>query len=418
MIPFRAGTLVVFATALTSCSHSDAGTGTTFLDSAGVTLATAESPLWAPGEGWRVTERPLLQIGVVEGPEEYLFSDLVGAVRLSDGRIVVADRGFAELRFFNAAGTFLYRTGSSGEGPGEFRSLDFIGWLPGDSLVTYDRRLLRVQLFDPAGMFVRSFQMESAWPGFFPETMIGVLDSSRVTLALAGIGTEAPYGLVRWPPEIVAALDLRTGELDSLCVVPGPEAQVTDQGGGGYSHGTVVFGKENEFAASLGGVAIISTDTFAVRLLGTDGATRRIIRRLIEPEAVTREHLETYFENVVHLVFPAGSNPAPEDVANFRRSLEGRARASTLPLLRSVQIDSEGNVWVEPYFHVGGSPVPFQVFSSDGTWLGEVAFPPGQGREVHPRRAPSFQIGSDFILGVWMDAMDVQYVRLYGLEKD
>ena len=136
MTPFQAGSFFILAAALASCSPAEEPAGTTFVDSAGVTLALAEFPLWGAGDEWRIMEEPLLQIGVFEGPDEYLFADLVGVVRLSDGRIVVADRGSGDLRFYDSAGDFLFRAGSSGEGPGEFRRLAWVGRLPGDSLVT------------------------------------------------------------------------------------------------------------------------------------------------------------------------------------------------------------------------------------------------------------------------------------------
>ena len=223
MTPFQAGSFFILATALASCSPADGPTGTVFVDSAGVTLALAEFPLWGAGDQWRIVEEPLLQIGVFEGPDEYLFADLVGVVRLSDGRIVVADRGSGDLRFYDSAGDFLFRVGSSGEGPGEFRRLAFIGRLPGDSLVTYDMALRRIQLFSSEGAFVRSLRVESPWPAYFPEMMIGVLDSSKVAIQLGGFGTEVPDGIVRWPPELVATMDLRTGAMDSIAVLPGPE---------------------------------------------------------------------------------------------------------------------------------------------------------------------------------------------------
>jgi hypothetical protein len=382
-----------------------------------VIVAVAEFPLWEPGQGWRVSEEPLLQIGALQGRDEYIFHDLVGAVRMSDERIVVADRGFAELRFYDSAGAFLGRVGGSGEGPGEFENLSFLGTFAGDSLVTYDRALLRIQVFDPHGRFIRSFRVESRWAGFFRDMVLGVLGSSKLAMEFAGIGTEVPHGVVRWPPELIVSVDLNTRQLDSLYLLPGPEAEVEDRGGGGYSHAAVLFAKENEFAVARDEVAVISTDAFAVHVIGVNGTPRRIFRRLISPERATREHFDTLVDNILDVVFAEESNPNPEDVAGMRRMWESRPWASTLPLLRSVHLDSEGNVWLEPYFHIGASPEPFQVFSVEGIWLGEVAMPPGHDRGVHPRRAPYFQVGRDFVLGVWLDEADVQYVRLYALEK-
>ena len=169
---------------------------------------------------------------------------------------------------------------------------------------------------------------------------------------------------------------------------------------------------------ALDRVAVISTDTFAVRVLETDGAPRRILRRSVVLEAVTEQHVEAFLQSILGLISPEGSEPAPEEVANVRQMWEESPRASTLPILRSVHLDSEGNIWVEPYVHTGAAPERFQVFAADGEWPGEVALPQGQHRGFVPRRAPSFQIGSDFVLGVWADEMDVQYHRLYGLEKE
>ncbi len=81
MTPFRAGSFIVFATALATCSPADGHTGTTFVDSAGVTLAIAESPLWEPGEGWRVWKN---SFGVI--------SEQAAKIATAGGLDVVMDR--------------------------------------------------------------------------------------------------------------------------------------------------------------------------------------------------------------------------------------------------------------------------------------------------------------------------------------
>ncbi|MGW8266986.1 MAG: hypothetical protein ACWGSQ_11490 [Longimicrobiales bacterium] len=51
-------------------------------------------------ETWRLSEAPILEIGVREGEEAYQFFRVGGSVRLADGRIVVANTGARELRVF------------------------------------------------------------------------------------------------------------------------------------------------------------------------------------------------------------------------------------------------------------------------------------------------------------------------------
>ena len=39
----------------------------------------------------RLADAPRLRVGIVDGPLEYIFGSVTGAVRLEDGSIVVAD---------------------------------------------------------------------------------------------------------------------------------------------------------------------------------------------------------------------------------------------------------------------------------------------------------------------------------------
>src|SRR5687768_17678975 len=97
-----------------------------------------------------LADSPSITIGVVDGDPEYQFVDVVRATRRRDGTIVVADRGTSSLRFYDARGKFIRRSGRNGAGPGEFRMLgDFIP-LENGFLVT-DWRLPRISLLDANG---------------------------------------------------------------------------------------------------------------------------------------------------------------------------------------------------------------------------------------------------------------------------
>ena len=66
--------ILLFSILLQNCAPPGEDEGTTFTDSAGVVLATAEVPAWGEGEGWRVSEEPILEIGVRDGPSDFIFS--------------------------------------------------------------------------------------------------------------------------------------------------------------------------------------------------------------------------------------------------------------------------------------------------------------------------------------------------------
>ena len=91
-------------TLLTDCSRSDSTPAAVVRDSMGVTLVESVRPSWNErGLAWQVDTVPRLRLGVQDGPEEYEFFALRDALILDDGRIIVANAGSSELRFFDPA---------------------------------------------------------------------------------------------------------------------------------------------------------------------------------------------------------------------------------------------------------------------------------------------------------------------------
>ena len=126
--PYFYRVLAALLLTLAACDTQSTPTGTFHTDSAGVPMATAVTPLSLPGQGWTVDEL-LAEIGTIDGPPEYQFADVVAAVRLGNGNIVVADRGASELRSYDAEGNFQWRAGREGGGPASSGGSTFwAGW--------------------------------------------------------------------------------------------------------------------------------------------------------------------------------------------------------------------------------------------------------------------------------------------------
>ena len=121
-------------------------------DSAGIRIVENARAAWSATEAMRLGGSPALVIG--SRPEApYEFSRVVGALRLTDGRIVVADGASLELRFFDPAGTFMRSVGRRGEGPGEFRRMGSLVRLPGDTLAVAGP-FAEISFFTGQGEFV------------------------------------------------------------------------------------------------------------------------------------------------------------------------------------------------------------------------------------------------------------------------
>ena len=417
------GTSLAATTILVAAATCDSAPGTIHTihtDSAGIPIATVIEPQWGPREAWTVETEPLVEIGTVSGAPEYQFADVVAAVRLSNGDIVVADRGAAELRSYDAAGNFQWRAGRFGEGPGEFESLEFLGTTAGDTLVTFDNSLVRVQVFGPQGELARTFRAtitEGEAADQVADKAIGVVDGLLI-VRFVEYGDEIPTGIVRWPLERLAALDLADGAVWSLMVLPGHEAHVRVREGGRLSHGSYVFSKGPEFGAAAGLLAVIDTEAWSVRLVSArDGAITAVVRRDMAPREVTAAILDLHLDGIVEIAFPDPDAAAPEDVEGLRRMWRNMPRGPTLPVLRSLHVDATGHLWLQPYYVAGAEPPPFEIHSPDGVWLGSVSLPPGHQRAFVQYQAPYMEIGEDYVLGVWTDDLDVQYVRMYRINK-
>jgi hypothetical protein len=60
-----------------------------------------------------------LEIGEIEGADEYMFGSVIGPAMDSLGRIFVPDYQLSEVRAYGPDGRFLFRVARKGSGPGE-----------------------------------------------------------------------------------------------------------------------------------------------------------------------------------------------------------------------------------------------------------------------------------------------------------
>ena len=64
----------------------------------------------------RLSTVPVLSIGVIEGPEALMFSNVKSAAWNADGNLVIADLGSGQIRTFSSEGELLRTLGRAGKG--------------------------------------------------------------------------------------------------------------------------------------------------------------------------------------------------------------------------------------------------------------------------------------------------------------
>lgn len=389
--------IALLALALAGCGRDAERSTSTVSDSAGITIVESRAPLWGPEDAWRLSQTPLVTIGTVEGADEYQLFRVRSARRLADGRIVIANAGTNELRFYDADGSFLFTRGGEGGGPGEFRSLGDI-WTLGDSLYLFDFNQMRVTAYSTSGEFGRTFRVRETPDGAFPFPE-GVLAPHYLLVRRSPPDAELNAGFNR-DTSLYLRYTLDGEPLDSLGWFPGHESYFGS--GEDFTYGTSApYGLHAYMLAAADLLYYGSSDTYEIELRAADGTLRRLIRRPIPNPPVTEEEVEEFHRNF---------EERRERMAPIWRNLYSQMTLpETKPAYGRLLVDSEGNLWVADYSQERGADGTWSVFDPEGRFLGSVETPTG-GRVL--------QIGSDFVLGIWRDELDVEYVRLYELIKN
>lgn len=378
-------------------------------DSAGVAIMAYETLPDPAGSTIELADGPTLSLGGAGSPPEQEFSRIAGVVRLSDGRIVVGDAGSGELRFFDAQGGFLTRSGGAGEGPGEFRRLSFVGRLAGDSILAGDAALSRVQVFDPQGRYARGMTAGDGGPTWAPNP-VGVTAEGRVLALQRTTPTPADFDKPVRVPTPVLLHDPARARWDTLATPPGA-GQLIRAAERGVMMEVVAYGGHSDAAAGADIVALVDSDILGASIF-SGGTLAAEIRVTSAPVPVTPEILALRAEEAM-AVWPAGMSDEARQ-AFRQRALTG-PHGANLPQVVSVEVDAIGRIWLNLLRHPGETGERFVVFSREGEWLAELTLPAGLDRGTTGADGPGMDIGRDYLLGVWRDGDGVETVRLYRL---
>lgn len=118
-------------------------------------------------------------IGIEMGDSNYVFGTIIDAAFLPDGRIVLLDVIQNRISVFSQGGEFLFRTGNTGIGPGEFNEPSSIAILSNGDIAVSDFMQVKMVFFDS----LLCFKKEIA--GFVHQTPVSIesgRDSSVVGL--------------------------------------------------------------------------------------------------------------------------------------------------------------------------------------------------------------------------------------------
>ncbi|MBC8086379.1 MAG: hypothetical protein H7Z40_03880 [Phycisphaerae bacterium] len=380
-------------------------------DSAGIRIVHSDKPSWTAAQQLRLSAAPTLVIGDRDD-EPYLLSQVKSPFQLTDGRIVLANAASSELRIYDAKGTYLKTVARSGDGPGEFRSIEKISRLAGDTMVVFHGRG-DVSVFTGNGTFIR--RMSVTRPTASNGRPTAFINAALILNGGVRLLTYQPLGRDNGPvgkrfdamaPHSLVAPDNRV--LKDLGLQPVMES-IYEKDGPRY-----VWLCATELNTSNGNSFYLGYGTeYSVRRYTAQGQLDQIVRRAWTPHKLTKSDITTFLDEWL-LRWSKTAGPERE---RDRADMLDDPYAINLPAYSAVLVDRTGKLWVRTpkpidaavagflYSYAIG-PSAWSVFGTDGRWLGDVTMP--------ARFMPS-DIGADFVLGVARDDDGVQTVVKYTL---
>lgn len=346
---------------------------------------------------WRLPVTPLVSIGSRDAEGPALFGKVAGAVRQGSGAIVVADRLNQELRVFSATGDFLRTIGRFGAGPGEFRTIAAIRRCAGDSTFVYDVSLRRLSVFSPSGTYARAVDLGTWSAEGMPPYDLWC--NAKGMVAALHRSSEPPAGPGPRRPQVQVTISSPDGALVHLGYVPASERYFF-----GSEDIARPLGKLTSVALGSDRVYVGTGDTFEVRALSFRGESLGVVREDRKPVTVAPADVTRYIEELNARL----SGPAALDRTTRERILRSFQYPKTFPAYGRLLVDPGDNLWVEDFPIPGATERGWSIFSKDGHAIGRLRVP------------VNFEIletGLEYVLGVWRDEFNVEYVRVYTLVK-
>jgi hypothetical protein len=391
--------LAAATVAATACASGSAdATAIVVRDSSGV--AIIENDLTQLSRSCSIASEPSVSIGVEEGEEPYMLDRLGGAVRLSDGRIVLANRRTHEIRYFDAAGTHLKSVGRRGDGPGEFRDPFYFHVRPGDTLYVGDFSPFRFLVFSPEGEWVRTVTpdpMEINSPA-----MRGVFDDGRMVLGRT-VSRDWPWEKFTNDTVVVRSYAASGTMLDTLGKYPTGRYASLVAGSNFFTF--PLFESFAQFAAA--GEHLItghaSETELVVRRAEPGFPIERIIRWNVGDRSIPAAEVE--FERA--RLGEVNAKAPPSFRALLEETEAKRPVADRFPAFGLLRYARDGRIWIREY--------PRPTDTTGHHWIAFGADGRFECRLDTPRFAEYLEFGADYLLVREPDSLDVERVRLYTL---
>ncbi len=392
--------VITLSTAFAACEPPavDAPTSSvTITDSAGITIID-NGEIDRTGSSITLSDS-VLRIGVLSGAEEYQLFQVGDIKLLSDGAVVVANRGTREVKVFEADGTHRVTFGGRGEGPREFRSLSAVTILGNDTIQVQD--LEDRALFTSDGTYLDRITRDVSgiqalvdrpfsWSGWAADgSAMGVLYDWEANIMVVGPMSRSPIIILRIKSDLV--------RIDTLGVFGAMEQQYIDVGAA-FPTSIIPPYPKNSYTAlgSPDGTIVVSDNAVPQFELFHPDGSHSIVRWAQPADPISDSEIEAWKDRQRAI-------RSPEQLVNLERVWGVMDVPETKPFHHGTAAGSDRVAWVKwDASRVGQAR--FSAFQPDGRFIGTLRIP------------SNFSLrdsGPGWVAGLVRDENDVEYVYVY-----
>jgi len=377
-----------------ACSGNDASgqAGFTVRDSLGISIH--ESATLGP----RVTATEELRLGAVNGPPATTFFQVADARLGSDGTLFVLDGGDNLVKVFDRSGTPLVAMGGTGEGPAEFAA----AWnleVRGDTILVLDRNLRRIVTFGSRGALLDTRRIGfSVSEHGFPVALVSRPNGRLLIEGASGCALPRGPGDNRWGIYAFGAdgaVDdtlMRASIGNALPVyTSGPRISCTVVAWPFRPGPTIAFDP-------AGGAVTSPADVFEIRRL--DASLARVIavtRWAVPLRRVTAADRRGFLDHL-------GARELSLDLRRAaERAVDSIGYPDVWPAIAALKVAGRGSVWALRARPIGAEQQEWDMLT-DGRHVRTVVLPGG---------LRVLDVRGERVVGVLMDALDVEYVAVF-----
>jgi hypothetical protein len=143
-----------------------------------------------------------------------------------------------------------------------------------------------------------------------------------------------------------------------------------------------------------------SSDAYEIGYYSAEGTLLHVIRTGEPNRLVANRDIERY---------KRAQTKAWRDARQAaERVVEEMPYPEEMPAYGPLRVDEEGNLWVAEYLPLGNEQPSWRVFDTRHRHIANVGMPVG---------FTPYQIGTDYVLGRWLDDLEVEHVQMYELIK-